>query len=446
MDLSLRRRLFNLFRAARQPGLILPFALIAPVVSVAGYGLRLSDIVIILLGGYFAVTVAKGVRLPKFVVVFFIMWTAAWALANINGLQYGVNFDLSDFNFFYRLLFLTAALLIGLLSTESIDRVFNGPFAVTCYFAILGICVFYYFAGEYDRVQLLKPFVVNYQRLGQHVQSWQFPGLGNGRNSYTASILMVFIFTFYRAFRYRRGYIVPLALAAVIMFSGGRRAIAQLVFDAFVIIFYVSVLAQETRALYFHGDGLAVRRERIPQLLALFLFVVGGGVALSQVKIGEQVGMRFVILVSDTRTGESGIVRRLINMQGGLDRIAVAPVLGVPRVRGADKAFPHILEFSYPHNEFLVIWMFFGLLGLSAFLYLLSALFYLNYKYHLDIRWPLAYFGIIVQMLVDIAFFDYQIATILFLIIGLNVREIRRKATAGHYRVQPAPGSPVPVR
>ena len=444
MDVSLRRRLFNLFRAARQPGLILPFALIAPFVLLAGYGLRLSDILIILLAGYFVVAVAKGVRLPRFIVVFFVLWTAAWALANINGLQYGVNFDLADFNFFYRLLFLTAALLIGLLSTEPVDRVFSGPFAVACYFAILGICVFYYFAGEYDRMQLLRPFWVDYDRLGQLIQSWQFPGLGNGRNSFTAPILIVFIFTFYRAIKYSRGYTVPLVLAAIIMFSGGRRAIAQLVFDAFVIIFYLSVVAHETKALIFHGNGIGVRRERIPQLLALCLFVIGGGIALSQTKIGEQVGWRFVILVSEARAGETGIVRRLINMKGGIDRIAVAPVLGVPRVRAADRVFPHVLEFSYPHNEFLVIWMFFGLLGLSAFLYLLSALFYLNHKYHLDIRWPLVYFGIIVQMMVDIAFFDYQIATILMIVIGLNIRELSQAQAQA--QVQPAaPAGLVPA-
>ena len=177
-----------------------------------------------------------------------------------------------------------------------------------------------------------------------------------------------------------------------------------------------------------------------------FLFTALFGLLIIGAPIAVALGLSSVatiMLFSGERSGESGLARRLINMMGGVDRVAAAPILGVPRVKPGDRAFPHILEFSYPHNEYLMIWMFYGLLGLIAYLYLFAVLFYLNVRHRMSVKWLLVYFGMMVQMLVDIAFFDFQITTIFFIIVGLNIREMYRKDAAALTKA----GSPaVPLR
>ena len=75
--------------------------------------------------------------------------------------------------------------------------------------------------------------------------------------------------------------------------------------------------------------------------------------------------------------------------------------------------------------------MFYGLFGMLAFLFLIGALSYLNWREGMTIEWHLLYFGTFVQMLVDTAMYDFQYMTLFFICVGLNFRELNdRRATA----------------
>ena len=73
--------------------------------------------------------------------------------------------------------------------------------------------------------------------------------------------------------------------------------------------------------------------------------------------------------------------------------------------------------------------MFYGLFGMLAFLFLIGALSYLNWREGMTIEWHLLYFGTFVQMLVDTAMYDFQYMTLFFICVGLNLRELSHRRT-----------------
>ena len=85
-----------------QPRFLMPLAVISPVLPVMRYGVRISDIIIILMSFYFLVVMFDMNYLNKSILIFLTIFTFSWLMSRINGYKYDIPITFFDVNHFYR--------------------------------------------------------------------------------------------------------------------------------------------------------------------------------------------------------------------------------------------------------------------------------------------------------------------------------------------------------
>jgi O-antigen ligase len=128
---------------------------------------------------------------------------------------------------------------------------------------------------------------------------------------------------------------------------------------------------------------------------------------------------RFQNMFSDSEV--SGLRSRTDVWAIGIERIKLAPVLGIPADPSrVDDSNP--LYYYTPHNEFLYYWTIFGVMGLLAHVYLVTRMILANLRLGAELPWLLLYGGMVLQMMVDSVFSGPRAFAFFFIVIGLNVR------------------------
>jgi len=108
-------------------------------------------------------------------------------------------------------------------------------------------------------------------------------------------------------------------------------------------------------------------------------------------------------------------------MKKGLERVAKSPVFGLPKLRSNDYANDEILFFHKAHNEFIVIWMYYGITALLGFVFFFFYTIYSN-LYKKQYVWAFLYTILAFQAFFDTAFFSYQLCSMFFIFVGINYR------------------------
>jgi O-antigen ligase len=107
----------------------------------------------------------------------------------------------------------------------------------------------------------------------------------------------------------------------------------------------------------------------------------------------------------------------------GFERVLLSPLLGIKKTSSGQ--FP--INFTNPHNEFIFLWTYTGLLGLLAFLFLFLYLILINFRSSglLNI-WILIYLSFIIIMFFDSSFSLVKIYPFFFILVGINIYELKK--------------------
>ena len=129
------------------------------------------------------------------------------------------------------------------------------------------------------------------------------------------------------------------------------------------------------------------------------------------------------------REEESSFKVRFSAWNLGLERVALSPVFGIVRHRYMSSD-TDALFFTTPHNEFIELWMFFGVAGVFAHIFLLGTLLKRNLCLKAELPWALLYLALVVQMLFDAAFSGVRFHALFFMIVGINTQYLNQRRTS----------------
>jgi O-antigen ligase len=145
--------------------------------------------------------------------------------------------------------------------------------------------------------------------------------------------------------------------------------------------------------------------------------------------------------LGETPPGVEGALEgRLFHWGLGLERVQLAPLLGIAMPPPELTSEASALHYATPHNEFIFFWSAYGLFGLVAHLFLLGYLLVLNIRSRSGLPWILFYLSLIGQMFFDAAFQAVRFQVMFFLIAGLNIRHLLPLGKA-KARIAPAVGA-----
>jgi hypothetical protein len=399
-------------------GWLVPLAVISPMRQIGGYGISGLEVGIFL---WAVVTLFRGIRLvPRRSPLMPYIWLLllGWILAGVNGTTFGVAFDLWKVTFLYRLCLCVIAWNLGYLADTTIERVASSRVALVMVGGAMAVVILYGVLPYSGRLNLLSLFSGASPDLALLCQEDRFPGLIQNANIYAFFPVCLLVFSFTSFMRKQTHGFIP-SMCAVIIFATGSRKSVIFAVVALAAIF----LSPEFKSEMGSERRWKRRRNRVVGATAILamgasIFYLASRGSLSGRAIDK---MNRPVATEDWqyRRAKWGI---------GMDRVAMAPLLGIPEPRGkeADR-MDYYIRMSQPHNEFIQIWMWYGLLGLSAHIYLLLALVRRNLRCRTGLPWLLFYCALIQQMLVDTALKDYVVSAFVMMIAGHNWRLMDEK-------------------
>lgn len=402
---------------------IIPLPLVAPAVPIGYYALGVTDICV-LLWGAFAFMGGK-LRSPRGspMMAYMALYFMGWLLATANGPRFGVNAEWADFVIGYRLAFHLLAWSMGYMAFTSVERAATSRPALLLMSAAAGLVVLYTVLPHSQRIELMAQLAPNWSReeLAGVCRKSRFPGIGQNPNIYTFFPLCIFLFSLQRFVKGESSPLIPALAMITITSAASRKTVATAAVAALIICLFRS------RALY-PRIVAGIRRPSKPtaRLVAILAVLAIGGIVLGLASRGY-LSDRFRAKYAEGDNTED-FLYRLRKWRVGMQRVSMAPVLGLPRPSSSDRrGLPYLIRMSSPHNEFIQIWMWYGVAGLVAHLYLFGSLISRNLRQKTDPVWLVFYVAVIIQMLVDTALKDYQVSAVFFAVAGNNWRMLSER-------------------
>ena len=391
---------------------LIPLTMLLPVAQMGSYGLGYGDILLVVGGGL--MLLQTGVPLPRSpITIYLVLFFLGWFFSALDGLCLGIRFEFRDMIIFYRLFFCWIAWTLGYKFTIQVERMAVNRITVLCIAAVAGIAIAYTFLPHGQRVALLSHFRPIDDRFVLMCYQNRFPGVNAEVNIYSFLPLIFFLFSLSRLVDTGQG-LLTISLSSIIIVALGSRTTAL----SALICVAVLLCTKNINRMSFAREASQNKRilYRFFSVLAIILMLVGVAIITS----GGYVDNRLT-----EKTAEGGNVEdadyRFRKWSGGMRRIALSPFLGFPDPTGDELAeYSYYYRFKRPHNEFLQIWMWYGVLGLFAHIYLLYVLISRNISCRSGAVWWLFYIFVIIRMMTDTAFKNYQFSMAFFLIAGSN--------------------------
>jgi hypothetical protein len=360
---------------------------------------------------------------------FLISFMIAWCLSALNGLNFNVMFEYSDIAFFYRLFFYFSAWWIGYQSRDSIYRIVSSKFALGIIACVTALAIIYPFLSHDTRLELLSRFGTSGETLVEAALRDRFTGIGQNINIYSFVPVFFLIFSFH-AFLSRRGGIFTPLCCMIIILAGSSRKTFLLALICIVILYTWAKPLMPSMGRSATKDRQALHRRRTSGLrnrFAVGFIILLVGIGLSRLVESGVIGQKLVTKLTPDKA-ISDTIYRSHKMKTGMQRIALAPVLGIPDPAGRDwSGHSFLVEYRSPHNEFIQIWMWYGVLGLIAHVYLIGWFLIKNVKLRSGLPWVLFYLVVIAQLSVDTAFKSYQFSAVFFMVAGMNLRGLEER-------------------
>lgn len=421
---------------------LLPLLLASPMIPVGPYGVSLAEILIIL-GGLYLLLGRNGfsVPVPKFLVVYVCLYAIGWLTSLYNAANWGIPVGLERLNFLYLASVPLLAYLVGRYSSHDIGRIVTNKFAYAVLCAVAIVAAVYPLLDTETRQFMLYYFWadVDSPRFG----SPRFPGMGINANLYSYTVFVFLLFAFDRYLKDKSSFAVPLFAAIVIVAASSK------------LIMFLS--AASCGALWIAKRVAARKHPRLrpvrsPWGVSRKAFYIGmlvvGAVWLG-IRYSEELSAlrdTYVFLgrleeVLDNQPGaESPLEARMFHWNSGLERVQLAPLLGIAMPPATLTADPDVLYFNSPHNEFIYYWSAYGMFGLAAHVFLVGYLLALNILRRSALPWIILYLTLICQMFFDGAFQAIRFVAMFFLIAGLNVRYLQHRKERSAQPAIPALG------
>ena len=403
---------------------LIPLIAVSPLIRFGPYGMLLTDAVIIIVGLLILSKARLGIK--NFFFLFLLLFTIGWICSNLWALIIFKSIpQVAELNHLYRILFYYSAFWIGYQSKYSIEEILSSRYARIIFFILSSFVILYILLNTGLKIKLMSLFVsVRDIKMSKD----RFPGLNSNINVYSFIILMITLFSFHYLLKGNRKLFIPFLLTSFVLLAGRSRKILffYLVFIIFNLIKYY----------FFDSETRIIKHYRLNFTTAILLtaIIIGlsfGSYFFLKSNRGERIIAGFKILVLSKQETQglrshygtnSDFSMRFSYMKKGLQRVAESPIFGIPKMRDVKNGSSDILYFHKAHNEFIVIWMYYGIIGLLAFVYFLFYIIYFNYRKRQYI-WVYLYIILMLQAFFDTAFFSYQLCSILFIFIGLNFNE-----------------------
>ncbi len=413
-----------MIKAVLSPIFLLPLALVSPYIFMGPYGITIFEFIVV--GTFFTFTVRRlwndTFRLPRFLLLYFSLFFMGWLGALINGAAWGMPVSLANLKFFYYIVLAIGGYYIGYRHYVPIDTIVSHP---VFKFVILGlflVAATYPFLDYDQRISLLRiffgPGVGDLDRL----HNPRFPGLGVNANIYSFMVFTALLFSF-NAYYFRKkiSWIYPL-LAFIVILTAGSKLVT--------VIAVVSCLALLMPSLASLRKSTVRRFGRVA--VGIGVLVTAAYFYLNYTAVGNDIletiaiFPRFVSFLNQIPgAGDvSGFAARYEVWGLGMQRVQLAPIFGIvaDRFTSSDT---NTLYFTTPHNEFIALWMFYGIAGLIAHILLIAGLIGRNLRRR-EWMWVLFYTMLSVYMLYDAAFTAVRFQAMFFLIVGLNIKHLHK--------------------
>ena len=415
------------------PKLLIPLTLLSPYVFILHYKISLLELVVwAFLFVVLLPTIARReFRLPKFLLVYLLLMTIGYVGALTNGLSWGVPIGVWNLNFFYKVIIGVAAFCVGLRYTGEMSELFRSRFLIVMMVLLGAIALIYPFLTFDMKVKYFSIFYGQGSDYERYLTDRRMPGLGLNANVYAFMVYSYLLFSFRAFLDGKISFVVPLIAFLVILVLSSKLVIALAVATCAALIIYRSLRFRKSES----GEGInvGIGKRGAAVGAALFLTLVAIVAAATQTAAGKRVidsyatVKRFEAILSQEAQGgpPQGFELRVHYWKKGLQRAELAPVLGIakdPFVRMAGS----LVGFYQPHNEFLRMWLLYGLAGLIAWIYLLSYLTYKNARHKTQIEWLVLYGALFAFMMFDGGLDDPRVNVYLFMMLGLNWAQIKK--------------------
>lgn len=411
-----------------RPSFLIPFALVTPYLFIGPLGVTVFEA--LLITAFIVITLLKGsFTIKPIIITYAMLLLFGFSIAVINAdTNFGIPAKVGDLKIFYWLLLAIVGFHFGFRNSKGIDEIAQSRvFKLTL--LVLGLFVASYpFLNDEIRLLVMRNYYhsdVTSESLGR-IYSARFPGLGVNANTYAFMTLIAYYIALKTAFERKISWIYPLLGLVIIAVTGSRTVFVLAVFLASNIILFSSFSAK-TKIITFSLPVIMIGA------FSTYLLTTDSGQELQENIV---IFDRLMDLTENRSDYENDPLGGRISLwQMGFERVKLSPIAGIAVSPVSNDL--STVDFCCPHNEFIAYWTFTGLLGLLAYVVLIGGLIIKNSSFSQGYFWIGLYLALCLQMFFDAAFQATRFIPLMFLVIGLNMRELDRYRTEKKGFVRP---------
>lgn len=374
---------------------------------------------------------SKKIKLNIFVLCFTLSCAVFFLLSILNSYYtYGISLSLGDLKIFYYTLLTISGFYIGYSSKSSVIKIGQSLYFKLITYVVFGFVILYVFNDYQGRLELLRFYYhpdINEKSRFLMFHDFRFPGLGINAVLYSYLILIMFMISVSVYLEKKLSFHIVAINFFIILSCASKTSIILCGFFLFYILIFQKCISYQKYKLViylFASVGLP---------LLFFIVTFGLEKSIQLFSFIERMSHIF-----DSGRESSTFHTRFYKWDLGLERISHSPFLGIKIDPNNSNA---ILRFPDPHNEFLWMWSYRGMGTLLIHLLLNLTLLMFNFfnKTKNTSFWALLYFTLTLQMFFDCAFSCVRFYGFFFMLVGLNLREIKnQKLKILHYsKMQP---------
>jgi hypothetical protein len=372
---------------------------------------------ILLIIAFLGALIRKG-TIPRqpIIITYCILLFTGYLAALINAdINFNIHTKFSDFKILYWLLLAIVGSYFGYTNYQSIWEVGQSR-SFKIVLIILGCLIGSYpFLSNDIRELVMRNYYhpdIDSDALGRLYVA-RFPGLGVNANTYAFMMLIPYYISAKLAFEKKISWIYPMMVIVSIIILGSRTNF----FLALLLItniFFISSISSKIKIKILAGMAIILGAS----IFSLFMTNFGQELQADIVLINR------IMSLTEARSEFEfdPMENRLNHWKMGLERVALAPFAGIALPSNSSDS--SLVDFCCPHNEFIAYWTFSGILGLLAYISLIFGLIIKNCRSPNGYFWIGLYVALCVQMLFDSAFQSTRFLLMMFIIIGLNLREL----------------------
>lgn len=421
-----------MLKKINKPQILFPLVLITPFIFIAHYGITVLEVIIIYT--FFVSALPKIIdgsfRLPRFLLIFLMLYSFGWLGAVINGLIWNVPIGYWNLNFIYKAFLTIGAYYIGLKYYQDPELIVTGSFFYLVVLCVGMIAATYPFLTPEQRFSFFGIFYMPESGAERYFTSSRFPGLGINANIYSFFIYCYLLFSFHLWIKNKTSTVIPIILFGIILVLSSKLVIFLSTVSCAAILVHKSVRAKVIQFSSQHCyTRLWISKRRLCLIGLVAVFSVSSLLFVTQTAPGRLIAGRYATIERFKQFLEPhdqpyGLELRVSLWERGLERVQLAPFFGIPR-NLFSKEEGHILSFYNPHNEFIKLWMLYGFMGLIAFVYLIIYLSVINLSKKSDISWKLIFPALGFFLFFDGGVEAPRVVCFLFMLIGSNIGRIR---------------------